>query len=188
MMALSFAHFSVVENNGQVSLGLRNQTESLHTLHRSKWVKKSPTVKKVQLCFSKDLGEGCSAWDNSSLHLQAPAPQPQSWNKAVLAERGNVNNVFFPFFLWWCDFEKEWVRSLAVNLKSYSHHHWPNKAVILFFWGLAVVKNKPWSKRGHLCSHTTPQKSWKHWHQGPHNPITLPGKSAVWPAFWKKFR
>lgn len=28
MMALSFAHFSVVENNGQVSLGLRNQTES----------------------------------------------------------------------------------------------------------------------------------------------------------------
>lgn len=28
MMALSLARFSVVENNGQVSLGLRNQTET----------------------------------------------------------------------------------------------------------------------------------------------------------------
>lgn len=67
--------------------------------------------------------------------------------------------MFFPFFLRWCDSAKEWVRSLAVNLKSYSHHHWPSKAVILFFWELAVVTNKPWSKHGHLCSPTTSQKS-----------------------------
>lgn len=68
-------------------------------------------------------------------------------------------NVLFPFFLRWFDFAKEWVRSLAVNLKSYSHHHWPSKVVILFFWELAVVTNKPCSKRGRLCSHITSQKS-----------------------------
>lgn len=106
--------------------------------------------------FASDLGDGHSAWGKPSLHLPAPAPLPHSWNKAVLARR---RNVFFPFFLRRFDFAKEWVRSLAVSLKSYSHHHWPSKAAILFFWEPAVVTNKPWSKRGHPCSHLTLQKS-----------------------------
>lgn len=110
-----------------------------------------------------------------------------SWNKAVL-ERWR-RNEFFLFFLRWFDFTEERLRSLGVNLKSYSHQHWPSKVVISFLWELAVVTNKPWSKRGCLCSHIPLQKSTharKHWHQGPHNPITLPGKAAVWPGFWKK--
>ena len=76
--------------------------------------------------------------------------------KAVLGRR---RSVFFPSFVRWFDFAEEWVMSIAVNLKSYSHHHWPSKVVILFFQELAVVTNKPWSKCGCLCSHITLQVS-----------------------------
>lgn len=135
----------------------KQQLQCLHILYSSKYirVKKAPAVEKSH--FASSLGEGHSAWGNSSLHLQAPAPLPQSWNKVVLARRRR--NVLFPVFLRWFDFAKEWVRSLAVNLRSYSHHHWPSKAVILFCWEMAVVTNKPWSKCGRLCSHITFQKS-----------------------------
>lgn len=67
-------------------------------------------------------------------------------------------SMFSPSFFRWFDFAEEWVRSLAVNLRSYSHYHWPSKVVISFFQELAVVTNQPLSKHGCPCSHITLQE------------------------------
>lgn len=138
--------------------------------------------------FTSDLGEGQSTWKIQRPQLAAPVQPAQLKQKQSRIVGGVLFSLLFQV-IWLC---RRNSRSLAVNLKLFSSSLTQRSCNLIYPRAGSSDKQtlkqtwvpvEPYHFTGeHLC------QNWEDWHWGTCNPITLPGKSAVWPAFWTRFR